>query len=127
MVALCARHAGEPVGMLLWYAVGKVGYYHLGAFNSQGYALHASFALFWRSFEVLAQMGVRWLNLGGGAGAAPGMGDGLADFKKGWSAYSRKVYFCGRVFQPDRYAQLSSASGHPANGYFPAYRRGEFA
>lgn len=126
MVAFRAVHNGMTVGMLLWYVQGDRAYYHLGAHNVRGYELRASFALFDYSMEYFAQIGSRWLNLGGGAGARSIGTSGLNRFKDGWSNGSRTAYFCGRIFDPKTYQEIVRAKDVPATAYFPAYRLGEF-
>jgi hypothetical protein len=124
-----ARDGGDTLGMTLWYRQGDVAYYHLGAYSERGYALRASFPLFWRAFEELAAQGVRWVDLGAGAalGGAGGQGtEGLVRFKRGWSTETRPTYLCGRIFRPAAYADLVRARGLHDVAYFPAYRHGEF-
>jgi hypothetical protein len=125
VAAFRAVHAGAGVGMLLWYAQGDVAYYHLGAYSPRGYELRASFALFSHAIEHFTRSGLRWLNLGGGAGAGGGQ-SGLTRFKLGWSSDTRTAYFCGRVLDRRRYEELAAAKGASPSGYFPAYRLGEF-
>lgn len=127
MVAMRARHEGTTVGMTLWLVQGNVVYYHLGAYSETGYALRASFALFWTAIEHFAERGLRWLNLGAGAGAAGAGTDGLTRFKRGWSTTTRTVYFCGRIFDNARYETMVRAREIAPTAYFPAYRQGEFA
>jgi Acetyltransferase (GNAT) domain len=115
--------AGETVGMLLWYVWGLVGYYHLGAYSDRGYDLRASFALFAHAIEFFAPR-LRWLNLGAGAGVQSSGDDGLTRFKRGWATGTRTAYFCGRIFDPARYALLAEANGATGNDYFPIYRKG---
>ncbi len=126
LVALRAVEGDATVGMLLWYVQGDVAYYHLGAYSERGYELRASFALFSYALEYFAQHGLRYLNLGGGAGTETGGTAGLSRFKAGWANDTRTAYFCGRILDHDRYAELVRASGDPATSYFPAYRLGEF-
>jgi hypothetical protein len=126
IVAFRARHEGITVGMLLWYIQGNVGYYHLGAYSEVGYEKRASFGLFSFAIEHFAAHGLRWLNLGAGAGVKGDSTDGLSRFKRGWSTGTRTVYFCGRIFNHVRYAEIVRASGLGITKYFPAYRRGEF-
>ena len=38
----------------------------------------------------------------------------------------RTAYFCGRIFDPAKYAQLVELNRVGPTSYFPAYRRGEF-
>jgi GNAT acetyltransferase-like protein len=126
IVAFRARHEGVTVGMLLWYIQGNVAYYHLGAYSEYGYELRASFALFLFAIEHFAANRLRWLNLGAGAGVKGDYKDGLSRFKRGWSTGTRPVYFCGRIFNHARYAEIVNANGLGTTTYFPAYRRGEF-
>jgi len=127
MVALRAVRDGATVGMLLWYVQGDVGYYHLGAYSERGYELRASFALFDYALRHFASQGLRWLNLGGAAGAAAGEDlSGLGRFKQGWSTGTRTAYFCGRIFDAEKYDEIVRSKGARAATYFPAYRVGEF-
>ena len=94
-----------------------------------GYALNASFALFWRAIEWFAATSeVRWLDLGAGAGlGGDGTAGGLDRFKAGWATGTRMAHLCRHVFQPDRYEQIVREEGSLGSAYFPAYRAGEFA
>lgn len=125
-VMLRATHEGQTVGMTWWFVSGGVGYYHLGAYSDAGYELRASFALFWRAIELFKAEGLRWLDLGAGAGRDNSATDGLSRFKRGWSNGTRLAYLCGRVFDRARYAQIAKAKGIRTTDYFPAYRQGEF-
>lgn len=126
MTAFQAVHHGRTVGMILCYAGDSVAYYHLGAHDETGYRTGASFGLFWHAIEHFAQRGLRWLDLGAGAGTTDKPG-GLTRFKQGWSTDTRPAHFCGRIFQPDAYREIARATGNAATGdYFPAYRNGEF-
>jgi hypothetical protein len=127
IVAFRASHQDATVGMILWYTQREVSYYHLGAYSTIGYELRASFALFWRALEHFGESGLRWLNLGAGAGATSNGTDGLSRFKRGWSTGTRTAYFCGRIFDRAKYSEIVKARQVPATGYFPAYRLGEFA
>ena len=113
---------GTTVGMLLWCVHEDVAYYHLGAYDDIGYQQKASFALFWQSINYFKARGVRWLNLGAGAGIKADTTDGLSRFKEGWSSGTRTAYFCGRVFNRDLYDFLSRQKQEVIGGYFPAYR-----
>jgi hypothetical protein len=126
IVVFRAAHKETTIGMTLWYVLGDVGYYHLGAYNETGYRLRASFALFWFAIEYFAGHELRWLNLGAGAGIAKRASDGLSRFKKGWATGTRTAYFCGRVLDWHRYSEILNARGISEIHYFPAYRRGEF-
>lgn len=126
IVAFRAVHDRSTVGMLLWYEQGKRAYYHLGAYSALGYELRASFALFDYSIKYFAQRELEWLSLGSGAGLGANEESGLGRFKQGWSTGVRTVYFCGRIFDADRYAEILRAQNLVASDYFPAYRQGEF-
>ncbi len=126
IVAFRALSHGSNVGMLLWYRQGEIAYYHLGAYSERGYDLRASFALFSHAIEFFAQQGLRWLNLGGAAGAGEGQSAGLSRFKEGWSTGVRTAYFCGRIIDPLKYGELVRARNLGETEYFPAYRFGEF-
>jgi hypothetical protein len=126
LVVFRARVNGETAGMLLWYLHNEVGYYHLGAYNSIGYEQNASFALFWRLIEYFSDSGLKWLNLGAGAGSYHDGQDGLSRFKRGWSTGTRTAYFCGRIFDRQRYREILEQKNIPPTDFFPAYRLGEF-
>lgn len=122
-----ASAAGETVGMTLWYSDRGVAYYHLGAYSEVGYNLRASFGIFWRAIEYFASQGLQWLNLGAGAGLAATEQDGLGRFKQGWATDTRTAYFCGRVFDREKYTECLKAAQVETTTYFPAYRKGEFS
>jgi GNAT acetyltransferase-like protein len=125
-VMLRATHDGRTVGMTWWFISGGVGYYHLGAYSDAGYELRASFGLFWRAIELFRSDGLRWLDLGAGAGLATDAQDGLSRFKKGWSTETRTAYLCGRILDHGRYSEIVKEKGVAPTDYFPAYRKGEF-
>jgi hypothetical protein len=115
---------GQPVGGDIFYVQDDVAYNHLSAFSDQGYALNASSAVNWVALKYFADR-VRWLAQG--AGTSRDNSDGLAYFKSGWSTGMRPVYFCGRILDREKYAELSSRAQMPNSTYFPIYRAGEFA
>jgi hypothetical protein len=91
-----------------------------------GYELRASFALFWYAINHFDQAGLKYLNLGSGAGAHPRNQDGLSRFKAGWANGTKTVYFCGRIFDQERYSKITQSKGIVGDDYFPAYRSSEF-
>jgi len=93
IVVFRAVYEETTVSMLLWYVQGQVCHYHLGASSDLGYELRASFALFWSAIEYLAANGLRWLNLGAGAGVRSDGTDGLSRFKRGWSYWNANCLF----------------------------------
>jgi hypothetical protein len=126
LIAFRAISQGETVGAHLWYVRGEVAYSHLTALSPSGYDQSASYALYWHALEYFTGK-LRWLDLGAGAGAARDGAGGLTFFKRGWSTGTRPAYFCGRVFDRQRYHEIRKASAAPDDGYFPAYRRGELS
>jgi hypothetical protein len=125
LVMFRAVYKETTVGMTLWYLQEEVGYYHLGAYSTRGYELQASFALFWYAIEHFANR-LRWLNLGAGAGVKGSDTDGLSRFKRGWSNGMRTTYFCGRIYNHERYQEIVRTKNISTTDYFPAYRKGEF-
>jgi hypothetical protein len=126
IVCFRALRGLQTVGMILWYVQNSVAYYHLGAYTDEGYQLRASFALFRSALEYFAESGLKYANLGAGAGLGSVADDGLSRFKRGWSTAVRTTYLCGRIFDREEYDRLVRARGVVATNYFPAYRKGEF-
>jgi hypothetical protein len=126
LVMLRAVHHDDTVGITLWYRQGNAAYYHLGACTDLGYRLRASFSLHAFALTYFAPR-LAWLSLGAGAGASGTGSSGLTRFKSGWATSLRIAYFCGRILNPARYAELSRARSTSSSRYFPSYRDGEFA
>jgi lipid II:glycine glycyltransferase (peptidoglycan interpeptide bridge formation enzyme) len=116
---------GVTVGAHIWYIQGEIAYSHLAASSPVGYRLMASYALYWTAIEYLKGK-VSWIDLGGGAGSTTTHTDGLTNFKRGWANGTRTAYFCGRIFAPDKYAEIVQAKKVGSTTYFPAYRQGKF-
>ncbi len=125
IVMFRAVHKGITVGATLWYIQGNTAYGHLAAFSDLGYDLMSSYALDWRAIEYFSDK-VRWLYFGPGPGITNDGSDGLSLYKRSWSTDTRTVYFCGRIFDSKRYAEIMKAKGIIETDYFPAYRKGEF-
>jgi Acetyltransferase (GNAT) domain len=124
IVVFRAVYNDTTVGMLLWYVQSNRAYYHLGAYSARGYELGASFALFDYAIRYFAEHELEWLNLGAGAGLSGE--SGLDRFKGGWSTGVRPAYFCGRILDVAKYAEILRVRRLPPTKYFPAYRVGEF-
>ncbi len=124
LVMFRAIYQQKTVGMLLWYVQNNIGYYHLGAYNEEGYTSHSSFALFWTAINHFIAQGLVWLDLGAGAGLTA-KEDGLTRFKKGWSNATRATYLCGRIFDREKYNELVRLRAVPTSSYFPLYRYSE--
>ncbi len=126
MVALRAEHQSATVAANLFYIQGETAYDHLTASSAAGYRLRASYALKWCAIQHFLGK-VRWIDWGGGAGAADDESDGLAMFKKGWAKKTRLAYFCSRILNKTRYDEIVKVKRLEHSRYFPAYREGEFA
>jgi hypothetical protein len=125
IVMFRALHQSGPVGAHLWYIQEEVGYSHLAACSATGYDLMASYALYSSAIEYFVNK-LHWLDLGAGAGAMSNDTDGLSRFKSGWSTGARTSFFCGRIYNKRRYAEITKAKGISVTDYFPVYRKGEF-
>jgi lipid II:glycine glycyltransferase (peptidoglycan interpeptide bridge formation enzyme) len=112
--------------MTFWYVKDNVVYYHLGAYSDAGYRMRASFAAFWIALKHFVEIGIRWVSLGSAAGLKDRIDEGLSRFKRGWSTETRTAYFCGRIFQPQKYREIAKAARSGSSEYFPIYRKGEF-
>jgi len=123
-VMLRALYQGEVVAAHLLFVQDDVCYGHLVGVTPVGQEMLASYALYWSELEYFAGK-ARWLDWGAGAGISSGDG-GLTQFKRGWSTGTRTSYFCGRIFDRQRYEEIHRASGVGDTNYFPAYRQGEF-
>jgi hypothetical protein len=115
----------DTLGMTLWYHDSRTAYYHLGAYSERGYHLGVSYAIFAFVIQYFRDRGLRFLSLGAGAGTTGDPSDGLSRFKRGWATGTRTAYFCGRVFDRARYAELAARAGGNYPNFFPAYRAGE--
>lgn len=125
IVTFQAMYKNKPIGAHIWYVQGEVAYSHLAACSPLGYELMASYPLYYFAIEYFADK-VQRLDLGAGAGVSSASTDGLSQFKSGWSTGTRPTYFCGRIFDHNRYSELTNSKGISTTDYFPAYRQGEF-
>jgi hypothetical protein len=121
-----AYQQDHTVGIALAYTQGEGAFLHLTAIDETGYRLGASYALYSFVIDYLAHT-ARWLGLGGTPGVAEGQRDGLKYFKMHWATGTRMAYFCGRIFNPQRYVAIAQARGMTGVSYFPSYRQGEFS
>ena len=126
MVVLRAERQGVAVAANLFYIQGETAYDHLTASSQEGYELRASYALKWCAIQHFMGQ-VRWIDWGGGAGAAADHSDGLTVFKSGWAQTTRPAYFCGRILDKLRYSEIARAKKLEHSRWFPAYREGEFS
>ena len=122
MLVARALIQGKVVGMTLWAMHGERAYYHLGAYDEQGYQARASYAMFSSMFEFLAARGVRNVGLGAGAGAHASS-TGLERFKRGWATGTKQVYLCGWILNENAYHAVCQNFGRTVTqSFFPAYR-----
>lgn len=121
-----AERSGRTIGMIVMMEWNDSAYFHLGAYDAEGYRRNASYALVRAVIDHYAAARFRWLSIGAGAGAFRREDDGLIRFKRGWASGTRTTYLCGHVFDESLYAELAAATGTVHSAYFPAYRTGEF-
>lgn len=126
IILVVGKLAGEVISGCMVMIHDEVAYYHLGASSDLGYRHRASFGMFWMILKYLNERAIRYFDLGAAAGIEENAQDGLARFKMGWSNDKRIAYFCGRIFDDERYAKIVRANSIAATDYFPAYRRCEF-
>lgn len=82
---------------------------------------HHSVGLIWSAVHRLADLGVPWLNLGGGMSP----GDSLAEFKARFGARPLPMRAVKAVYDPPAYEDLCRRHGADPgdrDGFFPAYR-----
>lgn len=109
-------------GMVLFYQMGQHVYYHLAAYTDAGYKHRASFGIFYKAIQDFQSQGLRYLNLGSGAGLTSTEDDGLVRFKKGWATETKTAWLCGKILQPDIYEILNNKGRAQIPNFFPAYR-----
>lgn len=127
VLVLKAQYLNEVIGAQLWLKQGDVCYSHLTACSSKGYDKGAAYALNWFAVHYFKESGdIHWLDIGAGPGLKGDSGGGLMQFKRGWANDKRTAYFCGKIFDKERYHEITAAAGVGETSYFPAYRAGEF-
>lgn len=120
VVLMLALRQGEPVGGTVAVAQGDTLYSHLAAFTPDGYRCGASYALDWEAMHAMRGH-ADWIDWGGGSSHSPG----LWSYKAGLGQYRRTTWLLGAVLDPAAYAR-ACAGVRAVDGYFPAYRAGEF-
>lgn len=110
----------EMVSCHIWVMhEGKV-HSHLTASSALGYENRAAYAVSDASVKYFAE--AELINFGGGAGLGNDPGDGLMQFKRGFSNDQAQSYLCGAVLDRAAYRALSGREDVVASEYFPAYR-----
>jgi lipid II:glycine glycyltransferase (peptidoglycan interpeptide bridge formation enzyme) len=84
----------------------------------------ASYALYWFAIEYFSQT-LDLLNIGAGSGIEAKQ-DGLSQFKRGWATNTKVAYFCGKIFNQEKYKDIINSLTIESTDYFPAYRMSEF-
>jgi hypothetical protein len=111
----------ELVSCNLWVVHDGRAHSHLVASNQRGYIERAAYAVSDASVKYFAD--AETVNFGGGAGIGDEPGDGLAQFKRGFSNVMAKSYICGAILDRNVYERLSRTQGRSSDdGFFPAYR-----
>ncbi len=126
LVMCVGRIDGEVSAAHVLVIDGNTAYSHLAAFSESAYKYRASYGIYLRTLQSLADRGVRYFDLGAAAGLEENGNRGLTMFKMGWSNESRTVYLCGSIFDQEGYAAICRQKGTSDANYFPAYRTGEF-
>jgi hypothetical protein len=124
VVLFLASRDGAVIGANIWIVQNNVAYAHLLAMDDAGYEMRAAYALTHSALEHMRGF-AKWADLGGNAGAESDSDAGLSSFKSGWATEKRTAFLCGRILQPERYAELTRCTGTEDASYFPAYRSGE--
>jgi len=116
-----ARSADRTLGFSLWMADGPHAYGHLAVYTEEGRNAGAAYACQWTVLEDLQKRGVQRVDLGGGVEE----GDGLEQWKSGWTRESCPSLVCGAILRRAEYLDLTTARGSVQTSYFPAYRAPE--
>lgn len=124
MVVLWAGYRDEPVAAILHYLQDDVAYAHILGCTNIGYEQGALYALIGSAIDTFTGS-VHWLDIMGVPGAEDAGSEGLRQFKRGWTRETRTAWFCGRILNRERYAEIVRATGTSQARYFPAYRDGE--
>ena len=111
----------ELLGVDLYYLDRGTAFAHLSAYAPQGYSASVSYPMMAAAMEYFAPIADA-INLGGAPGGASG--PGIAHFKSGWTERTLSSFLCGKILDPAAYAVLAPEAR--AEGWFPAYRAGEY-
>ncbi len=96
--------------------------YHLVAIAPEHSNKLTNYALLDAAIVFCASNGVRYFNLGGGAGLTSDASDGLYRFKRRWSDITLKTHLCGKILRPSLYEALTEGHGAASHPFFPQYR-----
>jgi hypothetical protein len=117
LVMYRASREEHTLGFSLWMTHGRCAYGHLAAYTREGREAGAAYACQWTMLHDLHRQGVERVDLGGGVSD----GDGLAQWKAGWTRHSQASLLCGAILRPAEYQQL--ADGNAQHFFFPSYRQ----
>jgi hypothetical protein len=126
MIMFLGKRGTEVLGAFLVLKHGQIASGHLSAYSCEGYQIRASYGIQWKALVYAREQGIKYFHLGGASGIKENPADGLASFKRNWSNDRRLAYFCGRVFDREKYKSLCLQYVTENIEYFPGYRAGEF-
>jgi hypothetical protein len=116
--AFC-KGSDEPCGQITYLLDGDYAYYHLAAYNSQGYANNASFGIMYSMINYFKELGISKLLLGSYPGNIETEDNGLLRFKRGFSNSSRQNFILGKILNKSKYNEFSQGK---SGEFFPLYR-----
>lgn len=123
-VIASAWGGSELLGADWYFRDGAYVYAHLSAYSEAGYQRAISYPLMQTAIEHFRPLS-SCLTLGGvPTGQEQG---GLAFFKAGWASRTLPNYICGLVLIEEEFRRLNGGISPTVGGYFPYYRRKEFA
>lgn len=119
-VILGAQVGDDIEAVCIFLTAGKHAEWHTVGNTISGRTLSAW--LIWTGVQRLREMGIRWLNLGGGVRP----GDGLHAFKEKFGAAAQPAYALHQIYDREKYRALCPAAhNHEHSHWFPAYRSRE--
>ncbi len=121
MLAIEAVLGGEVIASSIWAHDDREAHLHLHAQTERAYRLCAGYLLYEAALDHFSTR-LAQVDLGGAAGLADRMDDGLGRFKRGWSNAMAQTYLCGEILDEDCYRALTEARGAAHSAFFPQYR-----
>jgi Acetyltransferase (GNAT) domain len=114
---LLAEREGEALAGAIAGASDGYLHYYLGGTADEALSDSPMKNLFWAMIAHGSELGLP-VSLGGGIQP----GDSLDEFKRGFASAQAPWYTHEVVCDPEAYEELTSATGEPPEGFFPAYR-----
>jgi len=119
---LRASVGDKTSGMIICMINSDHANYHLVAVADEFRDQSTNHALLLAAADRCASQGVKFLNLGGGAGTATDDSDGLFRFKRKWTPLSLHTSLFGRILDRKKYRSLSQFTRTTSSTFFPSYR-----